>query len=74
MSQPDAAISLLERAAQRDELNEEIVRMLMTLCWKAGKRHVGLDAYVRLEDALEREMDIRPEASTRQLFATIRES
>jgi two-component SAPR family response regulator len=72
MNQPAVAIDIAERAAQRDELNEDLARMLMTLQYRLGRRRAALETYAALEAALWRELKIRPDPATEQLAATIR--
>jgi LuxR family maltose regulon positive regulatory protein len=72
IGQPDVAIGALDTAAQRDLINEEVARMLMTVQWKAGKRSDALKAYQRLHDALQSEMGIRPDPETERLYKAIK--
>jgi DNA-binding SARP family transcriptional activator len=74
INQPDAVLSLLERAFQLDEINEEFARMLMTTQWKSGKRHAALETYARLKAALQRELGARPSLETEQLYTAIKGS
>jgi DNA-binding SARP family transcriptional activator len=69
---PHRAIELISEAAQRDELNEDIARLLMTLQLNANKRRAALDTYVRLSAALEQHLGIQPEPQTEMLAASIR--
>jgi DNA-binding SARP family transcriptional activator len=74
IEQPDAVLNLLERAAQRDPLNEETARMLMKCQWAIGKRHAALKTYSRLRSSLQDEMGITPEIETERLITTIKNS
>jgi two-component SAPR family response regulator len=72
LGQPAAAVDLVERAVQRDELNEDLARMLMTVQHRMGRRRAALETYTALEAALWRELKIRPDQATEQLAAAIR--
>jgi len=70
MQTAGAVVEILERAIQRDPLNEEIARLLMSCQWKSGKHRAAMDTYSNLEDTLQRELGIRPETATEQLLAS----
>ncbi|MCL5994783.1 MAG: hypothetical protein M1546_01860 [Chloroflexi bacterium] len=72
LNQPDAALRLLERAVQRDDINEELARLLMNLYWHGGNRRAALEAYGRLKAALERDLGISPYPEIEQLVAKIK--
>jgi DNA-binding SARP family transcriptional activator len=74
INQPDAVISILERAVQHDLLNEQIARMLMKSQWQAGKRYDTLKTYARLKTCLFDELGITPEIETERLISAIKNS
>ncbi len=55
----------------RDELDEGAYRGLMTCHAKLGERSQVQQAYKRLEQALQRELEAKPEAETAQLYRTL---
>jgi ATP/maltotriose-dependent transcriptional regulator MalT/DNA-binding SARP family transcriptional activator len=69
---PEVVLDVLEDAVRRDELNEEMVRMLITVQWKLGKRSAAFDSYARLKEALQQEMGIPPDDQTEQLILQLR--
>ena len=69
---PEVVLDIVEAASLRDELNEELARMLITLQWRSGKRPAALESYARLKAALQDEMGIPPDAETEQLIQQLR--
>jgi DNA-binding SARP family transcriptional activator len=69
---PEVVLDVLESATQRDGLNEEMVRMLITVQWRLGKRSAALESYARLKAALQDEMGITPDDETEQLILQLR--
>ena len=55
----------------RDELDEGAYRGLMTCHAKLGERSQVQQAYKRLEQALQRELEAKPEAETAQLYRSL---
>ena len=70
---PEAVLDVMELAAQRDELNEELARLLISLQWRAGKRATALETYAHLRTVLHDEIGITPDAETEQLIRLIKE-
>jgi two-component SAPR family response regulator len=69
---PEIVLDVLEEGMQRDGLNEELARMLITVQWRLGKRSAALESYARLKDALQNEMGITPDDETEQLILQLR--
>ena len=69
---PEVVLDVLEGATQRDGLNEELARMLITVQWRLGKRSAALESYARLKAALQDEMGITPDDETEQLILQLR--
>ena len=66
-----AAIDLAVRLLQDDRLNEEAHQRLMRLYALNGRRSDALRQYRALEAALRQDLDVEPDAATRQLHADI---
>jgi DNA-binding SARP family transcriptional activator len=69
---PEVVLDTLESATQRDELSEDLARILITVQWKSGKRVAALESYARLKAALQKEMGITPDDETEQLILQLR--
>jgi DNA-binding SARP family transcriptional activator len=58
-----AAIETLQQAVASDPVHEEAQGLLMRLLVQAGRRHLALRHYQALRAALQRELDVEPDAS-----------
>jgi DNA-binding SARP family transcriptional activator len=63
----DEAIELYRKVLAEDPCREEAARKLMRLALQQGERTRALSQYARLEENLERELDVEPSRETRQL-------
>jgi DNA-binding SARP family transcriptional activator len=61
------AIELDRRVLAEDPCREAAARSLMRLALQHGERTKALTQYARLEENLERELDVEPSGETRQL-------
>jgi DNA-binding SARP family transcriptional activator/predicted ATPase len=64
----DTAISYAQRLTQHDRLHEDGYRLLMRLQALNGDRASALRTYHACADTLQRELDVEPEATTRDLY------
>lgn len=67
----DAAIATAQRLLQLDPLREETHRLLMRLYATAGQRAQALRQYEHCRDALQRELQAKPDAETERLHREI---
>ena len=67
----ERAIGVGARILSLDPLHEPVARQLMRLYADSGRRGAAIQLYRTLADALKNELDVRPEAETRSLLATI---
>jgi DNA-binding SARP family transcriptional activator len=67
-----AAIETLRQAVTSDPVHEEAQGLLMRLLVQAGRRHQALRHYQALRAALQRELEIEPDASLQALYQDIR--
>lgn len=65
------ARQLLEHVVAEDPLREEAHRALMRLYAREGKRPLALKQYHILRQQLVRELQVEPDAATRQLYETL---
>jgi DNA-binding SARP family transcriptional activator len=70
--QPAGAIAALERLVAHDPLHEGAHRDLMRLYARVGRRGQALRQFDRLREAMRRDLDLEPDAATRQLYLAIR--
>jgi DNA-binding SARP family transcriptional activator len=68
-----AAIDALQQVAAIDPVHEEAQGLLMRLLVQIGRRHLALRQYQALCAALQRELDVEPEASLQALYQDIRD-
>jgi DNA-binding SARP family transcriptional activator len=66
-SRDDEAIELYRKVLAEDPCREAAARKLMRLALRKGERTKALSQYARLEENLERELDVEPSRETRQL-------
>jgi predicted ATPase/DNA-binding SARP family transcriptional activator len=71
LHQPWHAIEYARRLVQADPLNEESHRILMRLLVAVGRTHDAVRQYHELEHLLKEELDVAPDAATRQLAAQL---
>jgi DNA-binding SARP family transcriptional activator len=64
----DQAIDLYRKLLAEDPCREVAVQKLMRLALRRGERTKALSQYARLEEHLERELDVEPSQETRQLY------
>jgi len=69
-----AAIDTLQQAVASDPVHEEAQGQLMRLLVQAGRRHLALRQYQALRAALQRELEVEPEASLQALYEDIQGS
>jgi DNA-binding SARP family transcriptional activator len=72
--QRDMAIEQLVHALQLDSTREDVHCRLMRLYAQSGQRMLALRQYQACCEALDRELDARPETATVTLYKDIRES
>jgi DNA-binding SARP family transcriptional activator len=70
--QPPGAIAALERLVAHDPLHEGAHQDLMRLYARFGRRGQALRQFERLREAMRRDLDLEPDAATRQLYLAIR--
>jgi PAS domain S-box-containing protein len=68
----DEAIELYRKVLAEDPCRETAARKLMRLALQQGERTKALSQYARLEENLERELDVAPTEETRQLHQEAR--
>jgi DNA-binding SARP family transcriptional activator len=68
----DEAMELYRRVLAEDPCREAVARKLMRLALRRGERGKALSQYARLEENLERELDVEPSEKTRQLHKEAR--
>lgn len=68
------ALVFAERLVGEDALSEQAHRLLMRLHYRRGDRSAALAAYVRCQQALQRELGAQPGAETRELAQLIERS
>jgi DNA-binding SARP family transcriptional activator len=69
---PSAAIDALQQAVAIDPVHEEAQGLLMRLLVQAGRRHLALRHYQALRAALQRELEVEPDASLQALYQDVR--
>jgi DNA-binding SARP family transcriptional activator len=69
-----AAIETLQQAVASDPVHEEAQGLLMRLLVQAGRRHLALRHYQALRAALQRELEVEPDASLQALYQDIQGS
>ena len=67
-----AAIDALQQAVASDPVHEEAQGLLMRLLVQAGRRHLALRHYQALRAALQRELEVEPDARLQALYQDIR--
>jgi DNA-binding SARP family transcriptional activator len=67
-----AALDTLQQVVASDPLHEEAQGLLMRLLVQTGRRHLALRQYQALRAALQRELDVEPDASLQALYQDIR--
>ncbi|HUG15262.1 MAG TPA: tetratricopeptide repeat protein [Thermomicrobiales bacterium] len=65
------AIDALESVLAADPTDEAAARRLMRAYTASGQRHRALRLFRRLRDALQRDLDVPPEAETQQVYGDI---
>jgi DNA-binding SARP family transcriptional activator len=68
-----AAIDTLQQAVAIDPVHEEAQGLLMRLLVQAGRRHLALRHYQALRTALQRELEVEPDASLQALYQDVRD-
>ena len=68
----DEAVELYRKVLAEDPCREATARKLMRLTLRRGERTQALSQYARLEENLERELDVEPSPETRQLHREAR--
>jgi DNA-binding SARP family transcriptional activator len=68
----DEAIELYRKVLAEDPCREAAAQKLMRLALRRGERTKALSQYARLEEHLERELDVEPSQETHQLFQEAR--
>src|ERR687885_2548348 len=66
-----AAIETLQQAVAIDPVHEEVQGLLMRLLVQAGWRHLALRHYQALRAALQRELEVEPDASLQAFYQDI---
>lgn len=66
-----AAIEAYQRALAADAAHEEAHRQVMRLYALSGQRHQALRQFVRMREALQRELEMPPSAESRGLYDDI---
>jgi DNA-binding SARP family transcriptional activator len=66
------AVDLLKRAVREDILRESTTMQLMELLWRTGEHAQALRIYLRLQDALESQLHLEPDAKVTALYEAIR--
>jgi DNA-binding SARP family transcriptional activator len=69
-----AAIESLQQAVATDPVHEEAQGLLMRLLVQAGRRHLALRQYQALRAALQRELEVEPDAGLQALYQDIQGS
>ncbi|MDP7341805.1 MAG: BTAD domain-containing putative transcriptional regulator [Alphaproteobacteria bacterium] len=69
---PDAAANAAERILALDDASEEAHRALMQLHSRAGRRDLALRQYEKCREHLARELGIKPDGATRELYERIK--
>jgi DNA-binding SARP family transcriptional activator len=69
-----AAIETLQQAVASDPVHEEAQGLLMRLLVQAGRRHLALRHYQALRAALQRELEVDPDARLQALYQDIQGS
>ena len=69
-----AAIETLQQAVASDPVHEEAQGQLMRLLVQTGRRHLALRQYQALRAALQRELDVEPDARLQALYQDIQGS
>ena len=69
----DDAIETAQRLAQLDPVREETYRLLMRLYAAAGQRAQAMRQYQLCRDALQRELQAKPDAETERLHREIQD-
>src|SRR5205085_11932049 len=67
-----AAIDALQQAVAIDPVHEEAQGLLMRLLVQGGRRQLALRHYQALRAALQRELDVEPDASTQAPYQDLR--
>jgi len=67
------AIDVARRLAAFDPLREDAHRLLMRLLYESGDRVAALRQYHACADVLAEELQVKPDAATRELFEEIRQ-
>ena len=68
----EEAAEIFARLVRQEDLDEQASRSLMIARARAGDRAGAMREYRRLEDALRRELDAKPERASADLFQRIR--
>ena len=68
-----AAIETLQQAVAIDPVHEEAQGLLMRLLVQTGRRHQALRHYQALRAALQRELDVEPDARLQALYQHVRD-
>jgi DNA-binding SARP family transcriptional activator len=71
-SRDEEATELYRKVLAEDPCREAAARKLMRLALQQGERTKALSQYARLEENLERELDVEPSRETRQLHQEAR--
>jgi DNA-binding SARP family transcriptional activator len=69
-----AAIETLQQAVASDPVHEEAQGLLMRLLVQTGRRHLALRQYQALRAALQRELEVEPDARLQALYQDIQGS
>src|SRR5438105_10825078 len=69
-----AAIDTLQQAVASDPVHEEAQGLLMRLLVQTGRRHLALRQYQALQAALQRDLEVEPDASLQALYQDIQGS
>jgi DNA-binding SARP family transcriptional activator len=62
----------LQQVVASDPVHEEAQGLLMRLLVQAGRRHQALRHYQALRAALQRELEVEPDASLQALYQDVR--
>jgi LuxR family maltose regulon positive regulatory protein len=70
-SKIDQTVSIYQKILDKDNLHEDVYRMLMQMQFRSGDRGAALKTYQRCVQTMWEEMGIEPSLETRQLFEQI---
>ena len=70
-SQISQAVTIYQKILEKDNLHEDVYRLLMQMQFRSGDRGAALKTYQRCTQTLWEEMGIEPSLETKQLFEQI---